>query len=146
MLAWTLVVAAAAFVFFASGKTGADFAAGKGLLAIVSHWLKANLGALLGPSFDPFVIGHFVEYFICGALLVNALRFHVDMRRALVGAVVIASAYGITDEFHQIFVPGRTCDPVDWVVDTVAALLGALLARQIVRVTVRRRGHAGGDS
>lgn len=40
-------------------------------------------------------------------------------------AVAIASLYGITDEIHQIFVPGRFCDPLDWMTDTAGALLGA---------------------
>lgn len=39
--------------------------------------------------------------------------------------VVFASLYGVTDEVHQIFVPGRFCDPLDWLVDTAGALLGA---------------------
>lgn len=45
---------------------------------------------------------------------------------AVVLAVVLASAYGITDEIHQIFVPGRMCDPLDWAVDTAGAALGAV--------------------
>ena len=48
-------------------------------------------------------------------------------------AIVVASAYGVTDEFHQLFVPGRACDPVDWMVDTAGAALGALLAHVALR-------------
>jgi VanZ family protein len=39
---------------------------------------------------------------------------------------VLASAYGITDELHQAFVPLRMPDPMDWLVDTVGAAVGAL--------------------
>ncbi|MCQ5071798.1 VanZ family protein [Adlercreutzia sp. DFI.6.23] len=31
----------------------------------------------------------------------------------------------MTDEFHQSFVPGRMCDPADWLTDTRGAALGA---------------------
>ncbi len=37
--------------------------------------------------------------------------------------IVFASLYGITDEFHQRFVPGRTCDVFDWAADTTGAAL-----------------------
>jgi VanZ family protein len=41
---------------------------------------------------------------------------------ALVAA--IASIYGVTDEIHQSFVPGRNCNVWDWIADTLGALLG----------------------
>ncbi|WP_169755385.1 VanZ family protein [Dissulfurirhabdus thermomarina] len=60
---------------------------------------------------------------------------------AFLWAVVLASLYGLADEWHQVFVPGRTPDPMDWVADTAGAALGALvlvawrLARAAGRVT-----------
>ena len=42
--------------------------------------------------------------------------------------MVLAAAYGITDEVHQYFVPGRMGIWQDWVADAVGALLGAWLA------------------
>ncbi|MDO4854768.1 MAG: VanZ family protein [Coriobacteriia bacterium] len=50
-------------------------------------------------------------------------------------AMVLASLYGISDEFHQIFVPQRSCDPADWAVDTIAALIGALICYALVKRT-----------
>ena len=43
-------------------------------------------------------------------------------------AIAIASLYDETDEFHQSFVPGRVCDPADWLTDTLGAALGASAA------------------
>jgi VanZ family protein len=45
--------------------------------------------------------------------------------RALLLAVLIGSAYGVVDEIHQYFVPGRDCNVWDWVADTLGAILGA---------------------
>ena len=54
------------------------------------------------------------------------------LRRIWIAWAVIngigASLYGISDEIHQIFVPGRTADPIDWLVDTCGAALGAFIA------------------
>ncbi|MDR0991105.1 MAG: VanZ family protein [Propionibacteriaceae bacterium] len=55
-----------------------------------------------------------------------------------VGAVVLASLYGVTDEFHQSFVPGRSPDPKDWMVDTIGAICGVVLVWLAVRYRTRR--------
>lgn len=70
-------------------------------------------------------LAHFLEYALLAALLYTALRLDLSAGRALAIAVIVASAYGFTDEVHQAFVPMRTPDPVDWVVDTLGATAGA---------------------
>lgn len=60
----------------------------------------------------------------------SADRFPPDRRRTLATvafAVACASLYGATDEIHQLFVPGRSADPADWLTDTCGALLGSVL-------------------
>ena len=73
---------------------------------------------------------HFVEYGILGFLLarliVNAQS--TFSRRFLLGLVVIlATLYGISDEVHQAFVPGRDASPWDVLADGLGGLMGALL-------------------
>jgi VanZ family protein len=41
-------------------------------------------------------------------------------------AVILAGLYGATDEYHQMFVPGRGAMVVDVAIDTFGALLGVL--------------------
>lgn len=43
----------------------------------------------------------------------------------MVWVIGIASAYGISDELHQSFVPGRDCNVWDWLADTLGAIIGA---------------------
>lgn len=75
---------------------------------------------------------HFVEYAVLGALLWFALVRNSRMA-PLAAAIVVASFYGITDEFHQYFVPGRVPDVADWGVDTLGACAGALLAARLMK-------------
>jgi VanZ family protein len=47
--------------------------------------------------------------------------------RTLLVIVFITSAYGVIDEIHQYFVPGRYCSVWDWIADTLGAALGTLI-------------------
>ena len=51
----------------------------------------------------------------------------------------IASCYGAIDEFHQYFVPGRSCDIWDWIADTLGAASGAGLFILLSRIYERKR-------
>lgn len=83
-------------------------------------------------------LGHFGLYAILGALLLLALPERLRPWTACAIAVLIASAYGVSDEFHQSFTPGRTPDPMDWLVDTAGALTTAW-AITLVRLRARSR-------
>lgn len=125
VLAWAAVIVWAALIFLASAKSGFDFDTGNGPLELARRWLADTLSGLMGRPVDPSPIGHFSEYLVFGALLFNALRMHLHISpsRVALCAIAIAAAYAITDEFHQMFVPGRACDSVDWFVDVAAAAI-----------------------
>lgn len=72
---------------------------------------------------------HAVEYGILALLCYRAFRWAagpVVARQAVLLAVVTASAYGITDEMHQAFIPFRESGWQDWLADTIGATIGAL--------------------
>lgn len=47
-------------------------------------------------------------------------------------AVVFSVAYGVTDEYHQSFVPGRDATAWDVAKDTVGAIVGAWLYARVI--------------
>jgi VanZ family protein len=55
-------------------------------------------------------------------------------------AVVLAVLYGVSDEVHQSFVPGRTADAADVAADASGATLAAGVAWLIARLGPRRAG------
>jgi VanZ family protein len=70
------------------------------------------------------VQGHLAEYAVLGALVVFALgRRAIDARLAL-AALGFCAFYGLTDEVHQAFVPGRMPDAFDWALDAVGSAAG----------------------
>jgi VanZ family protein len=79
---------------------------------------------------------HFGEYALLCFLWWRALASVTNPRRAALLAFVIASAYALTDEYHQTFVDGRHGNAVDWLIDSAGAAVVAL------RLAIRARSPA----
>ncbi len=71
---------------------------------------------------------HMSEYAILAVLVARAVS-HTSQRRwglmIWVLAVAFVAFYGITDEFHQSFVAGRSSDLTDWLADITGGSLAA---------------------
>ncbi|HZC81982.1 MAG TPA: VanZ family protein [Nitrospiraceae bacterium] len=73
-------------------------------------------------------LGHALEYSVLGILCYRAFRHAAGewaSRYALYLAIVASIGYGVSDEFHQYFVPLRKADGWDVLADTIGASLGA---------------------
>jgi VanZ family protein len=113
-LAWLLVILWAILIFYLSSR-------------------PADILPEMSDLLSYFV--HFCAYWILAVLLVGALN--MPWRKSWVMAIVamvLASLYGITDEFHQTFVAGRSGDVVAWLVDTAGGTLGALAGTWVLMV------------
>ena len=108
---WALVLVIAALIFTMSAKDGATLDHGSGFISAVKTWLASTGQALFGHPVDVSPVGHFSEYFVFGASLLNALRWHLPAKNALFAAPLIASLYGVTDEIHQILRPHALLRP-----------------------------------
>jgi VanZ family protein len=77
------------------------------------------------PQFDK--VEHLGVYGVLGALVFRAfVAYRMPSRRAWVLAFAVGALYGVSDEFHQSFVPQRTADVFDALADGTGAFLGAL--------------------
>ena len=69
---------------------------------------------------------HAIEYGLLGILTYRAFRFggsaHTASRAVLL-AIVASTAYGLTDEIHQAFVPLREADVWDFLTDALGSSL-----------------------
>ncbi len=68
--------------------------------------------------------------------------------RVMVAAATLAFLYGISDEWHQTFVPTRTGRPQDLIWDGIGILIGVGVLLLAARVTIidRGQGPPTGDS
>jgi hypothetical protein len=74
---------------------------------------------------NPDKIAHAIMYGILGWLSLRAVArgANVAFPLAAILAFFIASTYGATDEFHQMFVPKRSSTVGDWIADSIGSFL-----------------------
>jgi VanZ family protein len=103
-------------------------------------WYLSSQSILPQPKgilgFDKFQ--HLLAYFVLAAAI--ALWFPREKWRRSgprlpVFTAALSSAYGIIDEIHQYFVPGRDCNVWDWLFDTLGAILAVAAVKLILRLT-----------
>ena len=86
-------------------------------------------------SFYVRKIAHITEYLILGILMFNALKQFNILN--IYYAIILCVLYSCTDEFHQLFVPGRSGQITDVMLDSVGCLVGCLLI-YLILCTVRK--------
>ena len=72
---------------------------------------------------------HMAAYGVLAVLVFRAVAGGIPARvtrRAASATMLIAIAYGISDEFHQLFVPGRSADVNDLFADVAGAAIALI--------------------
>jgi VanZ family protein len=80
----------------------------------------------------PFLNGdklvHGLEFGLLGMLLFRAFRFPPLCQSPFRLALAVGIPFAATDEIHQLFVPGRYCDIMDFLVDCLGIILFAWIS------------------
>lgn len=78
---------------------------------------------------------HFSMYFILGILMMNAFRKSgVSKFKAMKSTLILCVLYAISDEVHQLFVPGRGGQMKDVLIDSIGVAFGVLAYDMGVRL------------
>lgn len=95
-------------------------------------------------------LAHFLAYGLLGVLLSRSLRpMKVETWQRIILITGLTTLYGISDEYHQSFVPGRDVSALDVLADGVGGFLAAQVLywwdRRQVRISqfspLHRRGE-----
>ncbi len=73
-------------------------------------------------------LAHFSEYFILGILI---CRYINDINKLPSLTLLIGSIYALSDEIHQIYVPGRSFAIRDILIDTLGIILSIIIYKII---------------
>jgi VanZ family protein len=76
---------------------------------------------------------HFLEFTGLAVLVYNAI-YQTCSKPKLFLSFAISSAYAVTDEIHQLYVPDRVCSISDWFVDSLGAVAGVAAISLLIYV------------
>ena len=110
---------------------------------LVIHWISIFFLTTIPTKSFPKIFAyddkakHLIAFLVLSFFLTLALRVQNKYRllkeKFIVFTLLICSFYGIFDELHQLFVPGRSAEVLDWVADFVGTLIGIYLANKIIK-------------
>lgn len=104
-------------------------------------WSEAKQNAFIDKVDFPIrKTAHATEYAILGALILGATYEAGRNKRYTLGIPwAFGTIYAATDEFHQLFVPGRSGQVRDVLIDSCGVFIGVLIAIWIVSRREKRR-------
>lgn len=77
---------------------------------------------------------HFSIYLVLGILTTLLIKeYKIENKKQILLAVLICLLYAASDEIHQLFVPGRSGEIKDVLIDTVGSSLGVLITNKIIK-------------
>ena len=112
---------------------------------LICRWISADEELV---SFFVRKLAHFSEYLLLGASLMAAVK--QAMRQAPERTApqpllpswllswLIGAAYAVSDEIHQMFVPGRSCEMRDILIDAAGVACGILICRAFLAKLAKR--------
>lgn len=135
LVSWSLLLIWMIIIFILSAQTADESSSTSG--SLLSFILKLTYPGykLMDPS-EQFVVletyqhiirksAHFMVFGVLGILAVNAYKSIHIRNNSLVIILSLATCvgYAVLDEIHQIFVPGRSCEIMDIVLDSCGSFI-----------------------
>jgi len=148
-LSWAFVILWMALIFYLSHQPATESSE---LSTGMSEMILSAVNNII-PTLDVDVSlfnyivrkgAHFTAYFVLAILSVNALRRSgITRYRSAIVALGISVLYAISDEVHQLFIPGRSGEVTDVLIDSAGASLGIAMYIVVLRVVgyLRRRNN-----
>ena len=141
---WALVVICMGVIFYLSAQVASDSQE-------LSDSIIRKIFETFGIAFESDLIrsiAHCLEFMGLSVLLFNAVYVTWALKITPIIAFAGTVFYAITDEIHQIFVPGRAFQISDILVDSTGALIGVIASFIILQIilSIMKRGNKNGNS
>lgn len=138
ILIWMIVV----FAFSNQPSDESSKTSGKTAKVIVNTLPKTkkldeNTKEEEAAKLDPYIrkIAHYSIYTLGGVLIVCFMNtYKISYRKKIVYSQIIGSMYAITDEFHQLFVAGRSAEFKDVFLDSIGVATGIAIGLIIYKI------------
>lgn len=131
ILKWSLVIVFMITIFMFSNEPAVQSEEKSKFVIYFLNILGINIESAFGSLAD-FIVrkaAHFTEYFILYILIFNALHNDLNKKTALFYSLILVFLYASTDEYHQLFISGRSGRLRDILIDTSGGTLGLILMK-----------------
>lgn len=114
----------ACFIFYLSNQPG--YVSDKLSSNVIKHTLFVS-DIVLKLIHNPIrELMHTLEYLVFAILVINMLH-QFNVKKIMTKTFIISMFYAIFDEIHQYYVPGRTFEILDIILDLVGVVIALLL-------------------
>ena len=112
-------------------------------LPLVFYWILLFTLTSLPSQSVPSVgvndkLEHSLAYFGLSFLLYLTLLFQKKSdflkKYAAIFTILIIVIYAVLDEVHQLLIPGRSCEMLDFLADMLGGIVGILILKILIRV------------
>lgn len=116
-------------------------------IPLILYWLVLFIATSIPAQSMPEVgisdkFNHLFAYMILSMFLyltfIVQSRYSILKNNPALFSISIATVYGIFDEVHQMLIPGRSAEFLDWVADVSGAIIGAILISLLVNWLVEK--------
>ena len=126
---WVFLIFWMCFIFYMSNQPAniSDSQSFKAMAVLESIGIDIN--GIFGELAN-FVVrkcAHFLEYMILAFLIINVVKMYFVFKISSVLSIIFVFLYACTDEFHQLFIPGREGAFRDVMIDTCGGVTFILL-------------------
>lgn len=85
---------------------------------------------------------HAMEYAVLGGVLVLMYgSYEIIGKKGMAYGILTGVAYAMTDEIHQLFVAGRSCQVTDVLIDSAGVIFGSIIGVLIFICTIKQRSR-----
>ena len=124
-------------IFYMSSKNGEKSTGQSDLIINTLNTLGVNLSGNFGEFASVIVrkAAHVCEYMILSLLLYNVLKDYITItKKIMIYTILGVILYAMSDELHQVFVPGRAGRIQDVLIDTIGGIVGLIVVSLINKI------------
>ena len=143
IVSWTLVVIILGFIFSLSAQDAEESKElSDSLVSRIIEWINLYID---GETMRK--IAHMLEFTALAFSLENAIFATWEKKNSSIISFVLTVAVMISDEIHQIFVPGRAFQFSDLLIDGIGAIIGVTAYIIICKMflMIKERGNKNGS-
>ena len=116
-----------------------------GLSQMIVRWFTNNENLI--PILEHIIrkLAHFSIYAVGGILIFGFCQtFSISLKRKIGYTIIVGALYAATDEFHQLFVGGRSGQVSDVLIDTSGVIFGIIFIiyiQKLIKIVKRGKKH-----